>query len=117
MSVCKTDHRQKIFIQGPKWNFYNEKEYIKGLGVYISSDLTWTRQINEVVSGARSMSGWALRTFSTREEEHMITIWNSLVRPCLDYCSSLWSPMPSKFQENRSPGGKRRSFTRKNRGL
>ena len=38
-----------------------EKEYIKDLGVYISSDLTWTRQINEVVSGARTMSGWGLR--------------------------------------------------------
>merc|ERR1711888_492417 len=28
----------------------NEKEYIKDLGVYISSDLTWTRRINEVAS-------------------------------------------------------------------
>ena len=85
---------EKYSYKDPNGNVIIEKEYIKDLGVYISSDLTWTRQINEVVSGARSMSGWALRTFSTREEEHMITIWNSLVRPCLDYCSPLWSPMP-----------------------
>merc|ERR1711895_272230 len=45
-----------------------EKEYINDLGVYISSDLTWNRQIEETVSKARLMSGWALRTFQTREE-------------------------------------------------
>ena len=90
---------EKHLYKDPTGEVIIEKEYIKDLGVYLSSDLTWTRQINEVVSKARSMSGWALRTFSTREEEHMITIWNSLVRPCLDYCSPLWSPMPSNFQE------------------
>ena len=77
---------EKYSFKDPSGKVINEKDYIKDQGVYISSDLTWTRQIDEVVSGARTMSGWALRTFNTREE-HMITIWNSLVRPCLDYCS------------------------------
>ena len=40
-----------------------EKEYIKDLGVYISSNLTWSKQVEETVSKARLMSGWALRTF------------------------------------------------------
>merc|ERR1711913_182493 len=65
----------------------------------ISNDLTWTRQINEVVSKSRSMAGWALRTFRTRKEQPMTTIWNSLVRPCLDYCSPVWSPRLSNLQE------------------
>ena len=55
------------------------KEYIKDLGVYISSDLTWNRQIEETVSKARFMLGWALRTFQTREVKPMITVWNSLI--------------------------------------
>ena len=41
----------------PNGEVINEKEYIKDLGVYISSDLTWTRQINQVVSKGRSMAG------------------------------------------------------------
>ena len=45
------------------------------------------------------MSGWTMRTFQTRESVPMSTIWNSLVRPCLDYCSPLWSPSPSNFRE------------------
>ena len=76
-----------------------EKECIKDLGVYISSDLTWHRQIEETVSKARLMSGWALRTFQTREVEPMITVWNSLISPHLDYCSPLWSPRPTNVGE------------------
>merc|ERR1712121_250615 len=52
----------------PNCEVINEKEYIKDLGVYISSDLTWTRQFNEVVSKATSMAGWALRTFKTSKD-------------------------------------------------
>ena len=83
----------------------------------ISSDLTWTRQINEVASKATSMTGWALRTFQTRKELPMITIWNSLVRPCLDYCSPVWSPRPSNFQEIDLLEGIQRSFTRQIDGM
>ena len=47
----------------------------------------------------------------------MITIWNSLVRPCLDYCSPLWSPMPTNLQEIDLLEETQRSFTRQIRGL
>ena len=65
---------EKHSYTDPNGEVINEKEYIKDLGVYISSDLTWTRQINEVASKAISMAGWALRTFQTRKELPMITI-------------------------------------------
>ena len=101
----------------PNGDIINEKEYIKDLGVYISSDLTWTRQINEVVSKSRSMLGWALRTFRTREKLPMTTVWNSLVRPCLDYCSPVWSPRPSNFHEIDLLEETQRSFTRQIEGM
>merc|ERR1712082_366338 len=91
--------------------------YIKDLGMYISSDLTWTRQINEEASKAISMAGWALRTFQTRKELPMITIWNSLVRPCLDYCSPVWSPRPSNFHKIDLLEQIQRSFTRQIDGM
>ena len=89
-----------------------EKEYIKDLGVYISSNLTWIRHIEETVSKARLMSGWALRTFQTREVEPMITVWNSLIRPHLDYCSPLWSPRPNNLKEIDLLESTQRVFTR-----
>ena len=63
------------------------------------------------------MSGWALRTYGTRDKEHMITIWNPLVRLCLDYCSQLWSPSPSIFQEIDLLEETQRSFTRQIDGM
>ena len=48
---------EKYSYKDPNGNVIMEKEYIKDLGVYISNDLTWTRQIDEVVSRARTMSG------------------------------------------------------------
>ena len=108
---------EKHSYTDPNGEVINEKEYIKDLGVYISSDLTWTRQINEVASKAISMAGWALRTFQTRKELPMITIWNSLVRPCLDYCSPVWSPRPSNFREIDLLEEIQRSFTRQIDGM
>ena len=98
--ICLNDkfhHRRIDNNLGIKKNAYKvpnrevirEKEYIKDLGVYISSDLTWTRQTKKVVSNARFMFGWTRRTFHTRKEIPMITIWNQLINPCLDYCSLL----------------------------
>ena len=47
----------------------------------------------------------------------MITIWNSLVKPCLDYCSPVWSPRPSNFQEIDLLEQTQRSFTKKIEGM
>ena len=94
-----------------------EKDHIKDLGIYISNDLTWTKQVEEAVSKARIMAGWALRTFCTREREPMMTVWNSLVRPNLDYCSPLWSPRPANFKEIDLLEVTLRSFTRQIKGM
>ena len=107
----------KHVYKDPTGKNIQEKEYIKDLGIPISNDLNWKRQINEVVSKARSMSGWTMRTFETRKREPMPTIWNLLVRPCLNYCSSLWSLGPSSFQEIDLLEETYRTFTRQIKGM
>merc|ERR1711874_756395 len=62
-------------------------------------------------------AGWALRTFRTRKELPMTTWGNSLVRPCLDYCSPVWSPRPSNLQEIDLVEQTQRSFTRQIEGM
>ena len=79
--------------------------------------MIWSKQIEEVVSKTRSMSGWTLRTFRTREREPMTTIWNSLVRPNLDYCSLLWAPSPSNYGEIDMLEDTQRSFIRNVNGM
>ena len=106
-------HQLKSNFTDPSGNIIKEKEYIKDLGVTISNRLTWARHTEEVVAKARIMSGWALRTFSTRKQEPMTTIWNTQIRSILDYCSPLWSPSPTDFKNIDLLEGTQRSFTRK----
>ena len=47
----------------------------------------------------------------------MITIWNLLVRPHLDYCSPLWSPGPSNYNEIDLLEETQRVFTRNIKGM
>ena len=94
-----------------------EKDHIKDLGVFISNNLSWSKQIQTVVSKSRAMVGWALRTFATREKKCMITIWNSQIRPIIDYCSPLWSPRPWNYKEIDFLEETLRSFTRQINGM
>ena len=109
-------HQIKASYKDPSGKTIDEKEYIKDLGVIISNDLTWSKQIEEVVAKARVMSGWALRTFSTRDRDPMTTIWNAQIRPILDYCSPLWSPCPNNYGNIDLLETTQRSFTRKIKG-
>ena len=38
------------------------------------------------------MSGWILRTFKTRAQLPMMTLFKSLVLPVMEYCCVAWSP-------------------------
>ena len=64
-----------------------------------------------VCLSARNMCAWILRTFHSRSEELMMTLWKSLVLPILDYCSQLWCP--SKTGLIQEIEDIQKSFTRK----
>ena len=117
LQVGKNLKQANYSYKDPSGKIIAEKNCIKDLGVYLSNNLSWSKQIEEVVSKARVMSGWALRTFSTRDRKTMITIWNSQVRPVLDYCSPLWSPRPWNYKEIDFLEQTQRTFTRLINGL
>ena len=48
--------------------------------------------IENTISAATNLVGWALRTFRRRSKFVMMTLWKSLVQSKLDYCSQLWCP-------------------------
>eukprot|EP00116_Pleurobrachia_bachei_P017732 sb/3477994/ len=41
------------------------------LGVMISDDLSWEKQVGKMAEEARKMSGWALRAFKTHDRKTM----------------------------------------------
>ncbi|MEL7196428.1 MAG: reverse transcriptase domain-containing protein [Bacteroidota bacterium] len=70
---------------------------VKDLGVTITSDLSWSTHIENTVTKCRNMSAWILRTFTKRDITTMRTLWISLLRPLVDYCSPVWSPKPKSY--------------------
>ena len=115
--VGKNLNQFNYTYKDPSGNIIVQKDHIKDLGVYTSNNLTWKKQIEDVVSKARIMSGWILRTFSTRDKGPMLTLWNAQVRPILDYCSALWSPEPSNYKEIDLLENTQRTFTRHIKGM
>ena len=69
-----------------------DKDTVRDLGVAMSKDGTFKKQIQDVIAEATRQCGWILRTFATREQEPMLTLFKSLVLCKLDYCSQLWCP-------------------------
>lgn len=64
----------------------------KDLGVLISSDLKFSKQCIEVEKKAQKLLGYIKRQFKYRNKEIVLTLYNSLVRPHLEYAVQFWSP-------------------------
>ena len=68
----------------------------KDLGVTISNDLKPGKHCSEVVKTANRLVGFIGRTFENKSETVLLKLYNSLVRPHLEYCIQFWSPYYQK---------------------
>lgn len=64
----------------------------KYLGVTISKDLSWNNHINNITASANRTLGFVKRNIRTKSKEVRSLAYNSLVRPQVEYASSVWSP-------------------------
>lgn len=65
----------------------------RDLGVSISSDLTWSKQVNEQCAKANKLPGFVYR--SSRDIKNINTrrtLYLAIVRPHLGYATQVWSP-------------------------
>jgi hypothetical protein len=62
------------------------------LGVTFNSDFTFGKQCEKVVSKANSTMKLILKTVTSRSAKVLIPLFNSLVRPKLEYCIQVWRP-------------------------
>ena len=83
------DAAPDVLYLSPEGGPIEEKESLRDLGVRISTDLSFSEQIDMTVNSASKMAGWALRTFRRRGKQLMLTVLRSLIQPRLDYCSQL----------------------------
>ena len=64
----------------------------KDLGVVITDDLKSSNQCIEAVKKAQKLLGYIKQQFRTRNKETILTLYNALVRPRLEYAVQFWSP-------------------------
>ena len=62
------------------------------LGITISQDLSWNEHVNKVAAKGQRTLGFIRRNIRTSNKETKIKAYNTLVRPTLEYASSVWSP-------------------------
>ena len=90
-------------------------EQLRDLGITVSKDLSWTSHIRSISDKARKMAAWVFSVFHSRSTTVMVTLYKSLVRSHLEYCSPLWNPIKvGDIQELESV---QRTFTSKIHGL
>ena len=65
----------------------------KYLGLLVSSDLSWSDHVSSICSKARNLLGMLYRRFYAHSNsDALFHLYQSLVRPHMEYASLVWSP-------------------------
>ena len=76
-----------------------ELEEVKYLGITITKDLSWEKHIHNITSKANSQLGFIRRNVRTRSMKTREKLYNTLVRPHLEYAASVWDPHVTKHKQ------------------
>ena len=76
-------------------------ENIKYLGVTIANDLKWNTHVSNICTKANRTLGFLRRTLFSCPKNV-----KGMVRPILEYGSSVWDPHTGKLQEELEKGSK-----------
>ena len=64
----------------------------KYLGVTISDDLSWSTHIDNITKSANQTLGFLKRNIRVHNKDLKSVAYKTLVRPQLEYASTVWSP-------------------------
>ena len=82
----KTDQEDPCFI------YLENVESMKYLGVTITSDFRWNTHVSNICTKANRTLGFLRRNLYSCPQEVKEAAYKGLVRPVLDYGSSVWDP-------------------------
>jgi hypothetical protein len=64
----------------------------KDLGIIMDGSLSFKCHIQTTIEKAMRVYGWLVRNLICRDQETIIRLYKALIRPILEYASSVWSP-------------------------
>jgi hypothetical protein len=65
----------------------------RDIGVTIDSNLKFDKHIANIVQIASSGAFLILKSFVTRDQQILAKAFTTYVRPLLEYCTPVWSPL------------------------
>lgn len=66
--------------------------HYKYLGVIFTTNLSWSKHINSVCTKSLKKLGYLSRTLRPSPQETKLLMYKTLIRPVLDYASTVWCP-------------------------
>ena len=72
-------------------------DHAKYLGVDISKDLCWNTHINRISTNANRTLGFLKRNIKTKNTAIRTAAYQTLVRPQIEYASTVWSPFTQTY--------------------
>ena len=91
-AVCITYSRDNSSTDYTLGTTFKDVKSFKDLGVEISKDLSWSQHISTIVNKANQVLGLIRRTVGTANTSTFSLLYNSLVRPLLEYAVPVWNP-------------------------
>jgi hypothetical protein len=89
----------KAAAQSARWALFGERVEVKDSYVYLGTvtpgdGMSWTAHLKAAIAKARRRSAdllWVCRADRGMRPRTAITLWQSMVRPLLEYASELWA--------------------------
>ena len=96
---CKVMHlgrnnKKYLYMMGN--NLINVSSEEKDLGVIVCDDMSWAKQVDSCAKKAYRVIGMIKNTFTYINKEMFIVLYQTLVRPHLEYCYQVWNPYLKK---------------------
>ena len=67
------------------------------LGVELQSNMSWNRHMDQAVKKANSTLGFIRRNLRVSNEQTKSSAYFSMVRPIVEYCSTVWNPYTTEY--------------------
>ena len=90
LSIGKRNRGDSRYELGDKELKHSEEE--KDIGIVIDKKLDFREHMNLKIKKANGIVGIIWRIFTTLYGKHMIKLFNTMARPHLEYCNSVWKP-------------------------
>ena len=74
----------------------SESDLEKDLGVHFDPSLKFSSHVGKITTKANQRLAIIKRTFTNMTPEMFLPLYKTLVRPILEYCSSVWNPLLKK---------------------